>query len=299
MKKHVCAAISSSLLFGSALAGLAQGISTETSNVPDDPYAWALFSYDGEASINPKKWGGTGDPKGQMLEFDSAVSAPLLSTPDITLGLGAMFTWSGISFKDLPGVKDYDLYVVGVPVDAIYTGVPGWTFWGNVTPGLFTDFTKITGDDYRTLAHAMVLYEMMPELKLGLGASYDREFGEDRLYPLGGAIWSIGREWRLELLLPAPAINYAPTDRLVFFADARPAGNKWNLDAEEDGEADFKLECWRIGAGFEYRLFGSLWAHLAGGMTLNRKYEIHDGAKTVLESDVDDTYFVRAGLAIQ
>jgi len=286
------------IVLGVAVGALAQRPWDIETTVPEEPFSWVLFSYDGEADVNIDD---PAIPNGRVAvkEIDAVASLPVATVDDLMLISGVGWQWNRFEFKDMDS-DDIDLYAVTVPISLLYTGIDRWALWGNVTPGLFTDFDGMNSDDYRTTAHGLAFYRCLPNIDLVLGAAYDCEFGDDKLYPLGGAVWCIGEEWQLRMLFPMPQVLYAPFEKLLFFVDGRPAGNKWNLrPSGEDKDFDFKLESWRIGAGVEYELFSHIWLHCAAGAHVDRNYDIRHDNEKLLNSDVDDTYFVRAGLVVR
>jgi opacity protein-like surface antigen len=293
----IAAAMTAALLLANAAAAETTGIPGPL-NIPQDPYSWALFSYAGRAGVDAGNLAPPGGEAG-MFEFDALAGIPLLNQPWGMLALGAGFNWTGISFFDLP-LGDLDLYAISLPVDLVCTSLVNWTFWVNATPGIFSDLKHVSRDDYGILAHAMALYAFNQRWQCGLGASYDREFGNDRLYPLGGVIWTPVPEWQVKLLLPYPEITWAPTPDFLLYLDARPAGNKWNTGPEDDGsESDFRLESWRLAAGLEKRIYGQAWLHLGAGLDFDRAYKINTGGDTVLDAKADDTWFARIGIVLQ
>ena len=289
-----------------ALAGLASGAAlaqrdiVPDTNISKDPFAWALFTYDGESDVNLKGEPGAEDASAWMADADAVISFPVCTNSQIAFLAGGGFRWTRFEFDKIPGVGNYDVYTITVPIDVVYSGLKRWTFWANVTPGLFSDLDGLTSDDYRTQAHGMVMFDALEGLALSLGVSYDRVFGEDQLYPLGGVVWTVTPEWQLRIILPQPAVVYAPTRRLAFFAEARPAGGLWNIRDSLDGEDyDLSLKTWQVGGGMEFAVVEHVWVHLAGGMDVNREYEIQRSSRSLLESEADDAWFARAGLVLR
>ena len=280
-----------------ALPALAAETNRPFSNVPQDPVAWGLVTYAGEGAV-----AGVPAAKASMFEADAGASLPLVEQPAYSLAAGFAGTWNRIRFRNLDpalGVENEDLYVTALPLDLLVTAVEGWTFWANATPGFFTDYKRLTADDARVLLHGLAMYKPSPAVALALGVSYDREFGDDRVFPTGGVVWNLNRELQISLLLPWPRVTYAPLPGLAFFADARPAGNKWNLGRSADEESDFKLETWRLGTGMEARLAPHLWLHLAGGADVARTYKVVENGRTTFDAEIGDSFFARAGLLVR
>lgn len=266
--------------------------------VPDEPMSWGLYTFEGRSDL---KESGTdaGPAWAQAQELDFVVLAPVFTNDAFTCLAGGAWRWNRF---DLGGVLDerYDLYAASLPVNLFYHGLERWLAWFNIAPGIYSDLRHITGEDYRVTAHAMLQFECARSLQLALGAGYDREFGDDKLYPMGGLIWHPDPFWRVNLVFPIPQIIYAPAARWVCFVDLRPAGNKWNVHGEDDRpDYDFKLETWQIGVGTEYRIWKDFWLHGSLGADLERHYEIRNRERVELDSDANDTYFARVGLVVR
>lgn len=264
-------------------------------NFPADPYAFAMYTYIGEADLK-KEDTGQSDSRARMHEWEALAAAPVWRAGAQTLLLGAGAKYNRFEFENVP-LADENVYALRLPLDYIHDQGGDWMFWGNVTPGLFSDLEGLNRDDYKTQLHGMAVYRWQPRLHLAAGLAYDSAFGDDDLYPMGGLIWRAHAQWLVSLILPAPALVWRPHRRLLVYADLRPAGDKWNVRVDgEPEDYDFKLECWRAGAGVEYNLAGALWLHLGGGMALERQYEVSNNAGELYKSEVDDAWFCRAGV---
>lgn len=268
------------------------------SDVPEAPAIWGLYTFEGKADLEQAVTP-AGPTQVGVQSVDATASLSVVSNRAMTFMAGAYWRWDRF---DLSGGYNerYDLYVAAVPLNLFYTGFEDWLFWGNVTPGLFTDFQRLTHDDYRTTGHAMVQYDWTRAFRLAAGLAYDREFGDDKLYPIGGIVWDINRAWQLNLIFPWPQIAYAPWPGLVLFVDARPAGNKWNVHYTGDvSDYDLKVESWQVGGGLEYQLWKQIWLHASAGADVRRHYEIRLDDDSRIDSDAGDTYYLRAGLVVR
>jgi len=281
---------------GLLLAGILRAeplFPSEHSWVPEEPYAWTFYTYDGEASLKDIEVPGRMARVIQQ-EGEAAAFVPVLSTPDVSMGLGVYYVMDDFDFTSF-SAGDHYLHMLAVPIDVIYQGLIPWSFWAEVSPGLFTDFNGMTWDDYRTMGHVLAMYDLSSSLRLAGGVGYDREFGDDKVFPMGGVRWQPHRSWDFNLILPMPRVTYAPISTWTLFAEAMPAGNKWNI-REQGDNYDFKLESYRLAVGTEYALTRWLWAQAAVGADVNRNYKIQNDREDILDSDAADTWFVRIGL---
>lgn len=122
--------------------------------------------------------------------------------------------------------------------------------------------------------------------------------GHPAVYPAGGVVWRAGESLSVNLLLPSPSVVWTPSERWGIFVFAQPAGDRWRVEDDQAGEQVFLMESWRAGAGAEWRIWGPAWLRVAGGMDLARRYEVRSGGRTVLDEEVEDTWFASAALAV-
>jgi len=239
----------------------------------------------------------TGSGKFTLQEADALMSIPVVEFGSAMMLVGGRFKWTGLEYKDV-AMADQDLYVIGVPVDVIYGAGTPWVFWGNVSPGVASDLDDMNSDDYNTTAAGIAMYQWTPNLSFALGLAYDREFGDDKLYPMGGVRWLIGDEWELNAILPTLRVAYAPTSDLFFQVHVHAAGDKWHMRVD-NAEYDMKVETIRLGAGVDYAVADGIWLHFLTGLDVDRKYEIQNAAGHVLDDEAEDAAFVRVGLLVR
>lgn len=262
--------------------------------IPEDAFAQVVYTWDAETSFEESTPG-----KVTCHEVEAVAALPVYQQDAFSFLLGGGIKWNQFAFTGID-MSDEDVYTLTLPFDLIYEGPGDWSFWANITPGLFSDLRRVDGDDYKTLFHGLAMYDLFDCLTLTAGAAYDSAFGKDEWYPLGGVIWHINEQWELRLILPNPFLYWAPNRKLLLFAGAMPAGDKWNMRDPDTFEGyDFKLESWRAGGGFEYQLAGPAWFHLSAGADIDRKYVIENETQTLLDSKADDTFFVRTGLVFR
>ncbi len=295
MNKLTCIFIMSAGLAAVALAaGDRPGEPEPTAYVPEDPLAWVLYTYTPKADVHQK---GFPDAEASESELEAALALPVYTNTMFSFYTGPFFKWTHFEPSGLP-MERHDTYSTALSLDALIGDRRPWELWLNVTPGLFTDFDGVDHNDYRTLLYGMATYQALTNVALALGAGYDRIFGDDQVYPLGGVQWRIGREWELDLVLPAPNITYAPTARFLGYVDLRPTGDMWNV-REEGEDYDFKFESYRLGAGVEYAVADHVWLHVGAGLDFNRNYKIENDRRQALNADVDDTWFGRVGVMVR
>lgn len=215
-----------------------------------------------------------------------------------SLAAGVWAGWTRLDFGGHPELDTEDLYGLALFLAASRPSETGWSWTVLCMPGYFTDLRDGRTGDGKLLVHAAAEYPLSSRLRLDMGVAYDTAFGEPRAYPVGGVIWRMTDAVTARLVLPAPLLHWAPTKDLGLFAIAQPAGDRWIVTDDKAGEQVFVIESWRAGVGAERRIWKSVWLRAAGGLDFARRYEARSGDRTLLDEDVDDTWYISAALLL-
>lgn len=237
---------------------------------------------------------------GRVAIQESALSAPLAHKKfgAVSLAAGAWAGWTRLDFRDHPDLDAEDLYGLAAILAAARPAESGWGWSALVLPGFYSDFRSGRTGEGKILLHAAADYVFSAKWRAQLGLAYDTAFGDPALYPVGGLVWQATDALALRFVLPAPSAYWAPAEDWGFFANLQPAGDRWIVDDDADGEQEFLIECWRAGLGCERRLRGDVWLRLAGGLEFERRYEARDGARLVLDDEVDDAAFLSVAVVL-
>lgn len=235
---------------------------------------------------------------GRVAVQESAAALPLAHRKfgGIDLAAGAWAGWTRLDFRGHPEMTSEDLYGLAAILAAARPAESGWGWSALAMPGFYSDFRDGRTGEGKILLHAAADYAFSPAWRAQLGLAYDTSFGDPALYPVGGAVWQATDALSVRLVLPAPSVYWAPNDAWGFFVNAQPAGDRWIVDDDADGEWTFLIECWRAGLGIERRLWRDAWVRLSGGWEFARRYEARADDRRWLDDDVDDAAF--ASLAV-
>jgi hypothetical protein len=279
------------LILGAGAAG------DEPARVPGEEIAGLSFLTPGRVRFDDPD-----DPAlpGRVSVQEVEIMAPLAEVPlgAASLAAGAWAGWTRLDFSGHPELESEDLYGLALILAASHPSETGWGWSALVMPGYYADLRDGRTGEGKLVVHAAAEYPFSPRLRLNLGAAYDTAFGDPQVYPVGGISWKARDDLTVHLVLPSPAVYWSPTRNLGFFAMAQPAGNRWIVDDDESGEQVFLIESWRAGLGAEHRLIGNLWLRLAGGLEFDRRYEARSNGRTLLDDDVDNTWYASAALIV-
>jgi Domain of unknown function (DUF6268) len=158
-------------------------------------------------------------------------------------------------------------------------------------PGVYSDFDDFSGDDFNSPFGVEVSYAINPNLVVGVQLSVDAR-REMPVVGIPGVRWRIDDRWLLSLWIPRPQVEYLATEELTLFAGASLTGGSYVV-ADDFGTrtgrpqlngaaVDFREV--RVGGGLRWRTGKWLYAEIAGGWTVGRRYEFHE-QNTEIEAD--------------
>ena len=262
---------------------------------------WLMFTHAGKADFKNAE-SESGESSANGTEISLILPLPVYESDLWECYAGPQLDWYRYEFDHVQGLDDVDVYDVVAQLGATYKGVKDWEFLLSLAPGFYTDFRKTGREDFKTFAYGMATWQCAPRVQLVGGVSYDTAFGDDDVYPLGGVRWDPSSTLSLQLIFPEPVVIWQPMQKLALFAHVLPAGGKWNTyDKTPDHQRySFTTAGWRTGGGLEVQLTEMCWFHLAVGMEFDRNYEIeNDDGDSMMNSDVDDTWYTRVGVVIR
>lgn len=277
-----------SALKWTAMTVMACGFSTQAATPVNVSYTY----------LEPSE--GNFEDKIEQHEFKAGASMTVLSGDEYVpqLDVGGAFQANVWDF-DNNNIDDLDLYKVKLPVTGTFDAYENTTVSVSLTPGIHSDFKKVTSDDFRLEALAVGNYTASETLKYRLGLAYAEDLGDPQVFPVGGVIWQATEELRLDLVFPAPRITYALTSDLRFYVAGEMAGGEWNV-GDTDQDIDVRQEGFRLGAGAEFQVVENGWLFATVGQEVNRTVSVAVNDDTVVdEKDIDDAVFVQIGFRLQ
>lgn len=167
-----------------------------------------------------------------------------------------------------------------------------------LTPSVRSDFTT-SENAFRLFGLGLVNWQCRDDLSIGLGAVFlDR--ADLGVLPAIGLTWTPTPQWRLDLVMPRPQINYrlwkdGSQAEGWAFAGASLGGNTWAVTRQGgvlDGQADeLTVSGIRLFAGYETIRTGNRGWRIEGGLAMNRSIEYE---KSDIDFDLDDALFIQS-----
>ncbi len=176
-----------------------------------------------------------------------------------------------------------NLQSIAVPLSTTWRFREGWQAFGEVSPGLYSDFEEITGKDFNAPFLGGVGYTINPDLQVFVSVSVD---GRRDMPVVGGpgVRWRFAEHWTLSLMLPRPQIQYRPTEDLMLFIGGELTGGAYHLNAKygrdhglpamDDQIASYREI--RVGAGARWGGPKGFYASLDGGWMIDRRFVLDD-----------------------
>ncbi len=242
------------------------------------------------------------DAGGSFSFWDARLSAPLYGaklSEDWTLGLRMRYRVSTFDW-DRQAIFDNDsLHRIDFSASLIYLPDNSpWMGFLSAGPALATDGSNIDGDDFFFVALAGVGYKFSETFTLLGGAYFSQDFGEPRLLPAPGFVWTPNDEWTLSLIPPRLRIAYAPNRDWRIAAEAFPDGGRWSITTQAGQDAFIDRGGARLGLRVERRVLDNGWMYVGGGWMVARDLQVETTAGTpVFNSDADAGAWFGAGFA--
>lgn len=167
-----------------------------------------------------------------------------------------------------------------------------------VTPSVRSDFST-SKNAFRLFGLGLVNWQCRENLSVGLGAVFlDR--ADLGVLPAIGLTWTPTPQWRFDLVMPRPQVNYrvwkdgAQAEGWAF-AGASLGGNTWAVTRDGgalDGQDDeLTVSGIRLFTGYETNRAGNRGWRVEGGLVFNRSIEYE---QSDIDFDLDDALFIQS-----
>lgn len=105
------------------------------------------------------------------------------------------------------------------------------------------------------------------------------------VFPIGGVVWLISGQWRLETIPPTPRLVYAASDKLNLFVGGEITGDSFVRDRTSDNDPRDRrfsggvidYSAYRVGGGLTYAPRKGIEIEVSGGWTLERSFDYYRG----------------------
>lgn len=242
------------------------------------------------------------DAGGSFNYWDVRLSAPVFGkklTEDWLFGVRLRYRLSELDWTEQNLFANDSLHRLELNLALVYRPQASpWVGFLSAGPALATDGSSINSDDLFYVAIIGVGYRFSDRFTLLGGAYFSQDFGESRLLPAPGFIWTPSEKWTLSLIPPRLRIAYAPSSDWRIAAEAFPDGGSWSITTRDDQSAFLDRSGVRLGLRVERRVIGNGWLFVSGGWMVARQLIIEGtNGQKLFESDADGGAYFGAGFA--
>lgn len=244
------------------------------------------------------------DGGGSLTANEALIRLPLFiigRDKDFFITGSARYEYANLTFSEFDLIPDTDFHEMRLRLTTYWEPRDKpWFAQFRIEPGIYTEGSDISTDDYQSRGFGAFGYEFSSTFRMFIGAYYTESFGDARLIPAPGLVWTPNDSFTLHIAPPEPRITYYPTPDWALQLKFLPAGGSWNVDNSTSDIVDqFIFSKFRLGAGIERRIYKNLWATVWGGANLFQNVEVQDdGERVLFEEDLDNGYFIYAGFHI-
>jgi hypothetical protein len=254
------------------------------------------WSHQGEADVE-----GGGTMKYDRLMLQTSFGKPQHVISGLHVIPTMRYTWTDLALPGTPINQFNALHQLELPLTMFrkFEGTP-WTFNGNITPGLASDFEDINGDDFYVEARFGGDYKFSDTFTLNFGLAYTRVTGHPGVIPFVGFDWRPSDAWRASIFGPRIDVRYTLDDDLFLRFGGAPGGGLWNYQEETTGNSRFlNLVSYHVGLTIEKELSKNLWIYAGGGISLLNHVETRNSDNdTLYDQDADSSPFWQVGIRL-
>jgi hypothetical protein len=167
-----------------------------------------------------------------------------------------------------------------------------------LSPGFYSDFKDLGSDDLRMPALALGGYSFDSGVTVVGGILYRFGTRAKAFIPALGLTYQPNQFWKLELVLPRPAVTYFASRQLQLFAAGDFTSDEYELKGRQSGAKAIKYSDIKAMVGVNYLPVPAVKISTAIGHTFDRKFVFYDGALNRPDLRMDNVPFFRASLDV-
>jgi hypothetical protein len=183
----------------------------------------------------------------------------------------------------------------------------GWYFNAFISPSVASNFeSSINFDELNLFGMALFTKPINKQknLMLSLGALYSNSLGFPAPLPVVSLMWKPDNKWTINFGFPRFDINYKASESTLIGTNLILAGENFTLtdDIVADG-SDQKVDNIRmmnvaVGLFLNQKITKKISLNVNSGYTLTRNFEFNDGSDKVVDFDLDNNLYIKAGFSI-
>jgi hypothetical protein len=165
-----------------------------------------------------------------------------------------------------------------------------------LSPGFYSDFKDLGSDDLRMPALALGGYSFDNGVTVVGGLLYRFGSRAKAFMPALGLSYQPNQSWKLDLVLPRPAVTYFASRQLQLFVAGDFTSDEYELQGRQFGAKAIKYSDIKAMVGVNYLPVPAVKISTAIGQTFNRKFVFYDGALNRPDLRMDNVPFFKVSL---
>jgi len=174
-----------------------------------------------------------------------------------------------------------------------------WSLTAMLSPSISSNFSSLNWDDLRLFGMVIFSKNLKSNTKLNFGLSYSSMLGKPFPLPMFTVFWKPSQKWTLNLGFPRIDVQYQMTKNTILGTDLFIVGDNFTLGSGLTNQID-NIRVMNLGGGIKItqKLSKYINLNMSSGYLFYRKFEFLDGNNSVLEYDLDNNLYIKAGILI-
>lgn len=201
--------------------------------------------------------------------------------------------------SDINNDNKQDIYSVGVLGAWIQQYNDEWQIGAFLFPQTYSGLEQYSSYLSAVYTGAVGRFRHSKRFHSYWGVVADIEEHESWYLPYIGFDWFPNERWAVTMVMPWPAVTYAPNQDWFVQFGALYGGSEWRAPEDNkysERELYSDLAFWDFGLAFQRRLHQQLWGSISVGISGLGKLTVSDSGHSSLNNDLDSTPFLRFGI---
>lgn len=240
-----------------------------------------------------------------LQEWRAQGDIPITVDPDNYLTIGGEFRQRKYDLSNnVTGAFDEDVYVIGARIGGGVFVSDDFLLEGMFRPGVYSDLDgTLTGDDWHWFGHGLGTYRVREDLFLKAGVAVSEDFADIDVIPLAGLAWTIGEQWRIDILLPHRVeLSWSPNaGTTTVRAGAYLEGDNYRVRtpaALGKTRVEWQTQEVTVAAGLVQRLSDYLSVFGEVGSAIAGDYKLRDGTSQRYTGSLEPTFYFNVGVGL-
>ncbi|UXD88714.1 hypothetical protein [Thalassolituus hydrocarboniclasticus] len=239
------------------------------------------------------------DKNDLVVEYSRAIYVSDDKHSSMSLGIAVQDTNLYFDEAQLP---DMDLVKIKLPLSGSQVLDSGSIVSWTLTPGLHGEADDLSEAESRLEGQAFYI-KPSGNLRWVLGGGFGDQFGETKLFPVLGAIWTASAQTEVTLMFPSLKYKYTTEQKKAYSLSLVPVGSQWTWKAGDLGgnteAGNVSVSGLKLSAGLDWPLANKQVISAELGRITEREFKITRQSDPSFNGTVEleDAWFAQLGWA--